>query len=112
MTNAKPPTHDLVSATIARSKFEAIVAEMQATLVNTAYSSAISVSNRCATALFSERGQLIAVSNPAYLYPMAMTAAVVIDKFQFDLSSEDVLVTNDPYGGGTCVQNFTHCTGI
>src|SRR5712671_3440427 len=107
MTNGAPSSQDLVAATILRSKFEAIVAEMQATLINTAYSSTISVSNQCATALFTEQGQLIAVSNTVYMYPMAMTAAAVIDRYQFDLASDDVLLTNDPYSGGTRVQNFT-----
>src|SRR5262249_54748259 len=107
--SASEPTsgRDLVYATILRSKLEALVAEMEATLVNTAYSSTISVSSQCATALLTERGQLIAVSNPSYLYPMSLTAAAVLDRFQYDLSNEDVLVTNDPYGGGTRVQTFT-----
>ena len=107
MTTGASSSQDHVAATILRSKLEAVVAEMQATLINTAYSSTISVSNQCATALFTEAGQLIAVSNPVYMYPMAMTAATVIDKFQYDLSSDDVLLSNDPYGGGTRVQNFT-----
>lgn len=107
ITTSSPQKRDLVSATILRSKFEAIVAEMEATLINTAYSSTISMSKQCGTALFTEQGQLIAISNPLYMYPMAATAAAVIDRFQFDLSSEDVLLTNDPYGGGTRIQNFT-----
>jgi N-methylhydantoinase B len=107
MTNSLRSRQDLVVATILRSKLEAVVAEMEASLINTAYSATISVSKQCAAALFTEGGQLVAVSDPAYLYPMAMTAAAVIDRFQFDLSSEDVLLTNDPYGGGTRVQNFT-----
>ncbi|SAL78944.1 5-oxoprolinase (ATP-hydrolyzing) [Caballeronia choica] len=102
-----PPRQDVVSAAILRSKFEAVVAEMEATLANTAYSPTIGVSRRCATALFTEEGQLIAVSNPLYMYPMAMTAATVIDYFQYDLSAEDVLLTNDPYGGGAGLQTFT-----
>lgn len=98
---------DIISASILQSKFEAVVAEMEKTLINTAYSSQISVSRQCATALFTEQGKLIAISNPLYMYPMVMTAEKVIDYFLYDLSAEDVLLTNDPYGGGTRVQNFT-----
>ncbi|MCD6673997.1 MAG: hydantoinase B/oxoprolinase family protein [Burkholderiaceae bacterium] len=107
MTDTTTPKQDLVSATILRSKLEAIVAEMEATLANTAYSHAISVSRQCAAALFTEQGELVAVSNPLYMVPMAMTAEAIVDRFQFDLSGEDVLLTNDPYGGGTRVQTFT-----
>lgn len=107
MTNTIIPKRDLVSATILRSKLESIVAEMEATLANTAYSHAISVSKHCAAALFTEQGELVAVSNPLYMMSMAMTAAVIVDRFEFDLSGEDVLLTNDPYGGGTRVQTFT-----
>ncbi|CAE6753850.1 Acetophenone carboxylase delta subunit [Paraburkholderia domus] len=101
------PRPDVVFAAILQSKFEAVVAEMEATLANTACSSTISVARHCATALFTEQGQLIAVSNPLYMYPMAMTVATVIDYFQYDLAAEDVLLTNDPYGGGARLQTFT-----
>jgi N-methylhydantoinase B len=107
MTTTITPKQDLVSATILRSKLGAIVAEMEATLANTAYSHAISVSRQCAAALFTEQGELVAVSNPLYMVSMAMTAEVIVDRFQFDLTAEDALLTNDPYGGGTRVQTFT-----
>jgi N-methylhydantoinase B len=98
---------DQIATEILRSKFDAIVAEMQATLVSTAYSAPISSARECASALFTETGKLVAVDNPLYMYSMAMTAANVIDRFQYDMSGEDILVCNDPYGGGTRLQSFT-----
>jgi N-methylhydantoinase B len=100
-------TNDQIATEILRSKFEAIVAEMQATLVSTAYSAPISSAMECASALFTEAGRLVAVDNPLYMYSMAMTAAKVIDRFQYEMSGEDILVTNDPFGGATRLQNFT-----
>lgn len=98
---------DIVSASILQSKFEAVVAEMEKVLINTAYSKTISESHQCSAAIFTENGQLIAVSNPVFMYPLVMTAERIIDYFQYDLSADDILITNDPYGGGTRVQNFT-----
>ena len=98
---------DLIGATILRNKLEAVVAEMEATLINTAYSATISTARHCATGLVTEHGQLIAISNPLHLYAITSSARAVIDRFQYDLSSEDVLLTNDPYGGGTQIQTFT-----
>ena len=98
---------DFIGATILRNKLEAVVAEMEATLINTAYSATIGTARHCATGLVTEQGQLIAISNPLYLYVIPCSARAVIDRFQYDLSSEDVLLTNDPYGGGTQIQTFT-----
>lgn len=98
---------DQIATEILRSKFDAIVAEMQVTLVSTAYSAPISSARECASALFTETGKLIAVDNPLYMYAMARTAAKAIDRFQYDMSGEDILVTNDPFGGGTRLQTFT-----
>ncbi len=98
---------DPVAATILRSKLEAIVAEMEAILVNTAYSPNVSVSRQCAAAIVSEHGEIVAVSSALHLYPLAFTAALIVEQYQFNLSGEDILLTNDPYGGGTGVRNFT-----
>jgi len=98
---------DKISAEILRSKFDAIVAEMHATLVNTTCSSTVSEANQCCSGLFTESGLLVAIDNPLHLSSMSDTAAAVFDYFQYDLSNEDVLLTNDPYGGGTRVQEFT-----
>ena len=98
---------DKITAEILRSKFDAIVAEMRVTLVNTACSTTVSEANRCCCGLFTESGLLVTIDNPLHLSSMSDTAAAVLDFFQYDLSAEDVLLTNDPYGGGTRVQEFT-----
>lgn len=101
------PGHVGVAATIVRSKLDAIVAEIEAVLVNTAYSPNVSVSRQCAAAVVTEQGEVVAVSSAAHLYPLAFTAASIVERYQYDLNGEDVLLTNDPYGGGTRIQNFT-----
>ncbi len=99
--------YDPITTEILRNKLDAVVDEMKATLVNTAYSRAISLSGACAAGIFTEARELVAVDNPLYMYPLSETLASAIDFFQYDLTADDVLLTNDPYGGGTKVQEFT-----
>ena len=98
---------DQITAEVLRSKFDAVVAEMRATLINTACSTTISEANQCCSGLFTEAGSLVTIDNPLHLSSMAETAAAVLDYFQYDLGSEDILLTNDPYGGGSRLQEFT-----
>ncbi len=96
-----------IDAEILRAMFSAAVADMRATLVNTACSPAISEAKECASALLTEAGDLVATDNPLHLCSLGATVRAVIDQFEFDLTAEDVVITNDPYGGGTRVQDFT-----
>ena len=98
---------DKITAEVLRSKFDAVVAEMRATVINTACSTTVSEANQCCNGLFTEAGSLVTIDNPLYLSSMADTAAAVLDYFQYDLGSEDILLTNDPYGGGSRLQEFT-----
>ena len=98
---------DKITAEVLRSKFDAVVAEMRATVINTACSTTVSEANQCCNGLFTEAGSLVTIDNPLYLSSMADTAAAVLDYFQYDLGGEDILLTNDPYGGGSRLQEFT-----
>ena len=98
---------DKITAEVLRSKFDAVVAEMHATLINTACSTTVSEANQCCCGLFTEAGLLVTIDNPLHLSSMTDTAAAVLDYFQYDLGGEDILLTNDPYGGGSCLQEFT-----
>lgn len=96
-----------VTAEILRNKFDAIVAEMRATLTSTAYSPMIGEAQECCSAIFTENTSLVAIDNPVHLFSMADTATSILDRFQYDLGPEDMIVTNDPYSGGSRVQEFT-----
>ena len=98
---------DRITAEVLRSKFDAVVAEMRATLINTACSTTVSEANQCCNGLFTEAGLLVAIDNPLHLSSIAETSAAVLDYFQYDLGGEDILLTNDPYGGGSRLQEFT-----
>jgi N-methylhydantoinase B len=98
---------DIITAEILRNKFMAAGEDMRATLVNTAYSAAISESKECANGLFTESGLLVATDNAVHMGSLAATAATILDDFQFDMTGEDLIITNDPYSGGTHVRDFT-----
>jgi len=98
---------DQITVEILRNKFDAIVGEMHATLVGTAYSQTIGEAQECSNAVLTEDMQVVATDSLLHLPSMSATAKAVLDRFQYDLETEDVILTNDPYGGGTRVQDFT-----
>ena len=99
--------HDIVTSEILRNKFVAIVEDMRATLVHTAYSEAISQGHECANAILAESAKLIAADSALHMASLADTTADIVDYFEFDMSANDVIITNDPYGGGTGVSDLT-----
>ena len=101
------PELNPVLTEILRNKFEAIVAEMRATLMSTAYSRTISEVGECCSAIFTEASAVVAIDNAVHLPSMGETAMAVRDRFQYELGANDTILTNDPYSGGTRVQDFT-----
>ena len=61
----------------------------------------------CAAAIFTESGELIACDSVVHMCSLSETAAQVIEYFKYDMTANDVIITNDPYSGGTRVQDFT-----
>jgi N-methylhydantoinase B len=96
-----------IVAEILRNKFAAVIDDMRATLVNTAYSPAISRGRECAAAIFTEGGDLIECDSVVHMCSLSETAAQVIEYFKYDMTANDMVITNDPYSGGTRVQDFT-----
>ena len=98
---------DVVTATILRAKLEAVVDDMGTALTNTAHSSRISTSRAFACAVLDATGEVVALDNPLHLASVGETAAVCIEYYRFATAAADVLISNDPYGGGTSVHYFT-----
>ncbi|HTW88582.1 MAG TPA: hydantoinase B/oxoprolinase family protein [Candidatus Binataceae bacterium] len=96
-----------IVAEILRNKFGAVIDDMRATLVNTAYSAAIARGRECAAAIFTESGELIDCDSVVHMCSLSETVAQVIEYFKYDMTANDVIITNDPYSGGTRVQDFT-----
>jgi N-methylhydantoinase B len=88
------------------SLMRAIAEEMGAVLVRSAFSANIKERQDCSTALFDERGRMIAQAEhiPVHLGAMPDAVAAVMEH---DPVLGDVWAINDPYSGGTHLPDIT-----
>src|SRR5512133_1345236 len=79
---------------------------MGAVLVRSAFSANIKERRDCSTALFDERGRMIAQAEhiPVHLGAMPDAVAAVM---RHDPAPDEVFVLNDPYAGGTHLPDIT-----
>ena len=84
----------------------AVAAEMGAVLVRSAFSANIKERRDCSTAIFDERGRMIAQAEhiPVHLGAMPDAVAAVMEH---EPTPDDVYVLNDPYAGGTHLPDIT-----
>src|SRR5439155_16445423 len=95
-----------VQLQILGSLLRAIAEEMGAVLVRSAFSANIKERRDCSTALFDERGRMIAQAEhiPVHLGAMPDAVAAVMAR---DPAAGDVWAVNDPYTGGTHLPDIT-----
>jgi N-methylhydantoinase B len=88
------------------SALRSVADEMGAVLIRSAFSANIKERRDCSTALFDERGRMIAQAEhiPVHLGAMPDAVAAVMRR---DPTPEDVFVLNDPYAGGTHLPDVT-----
>src|SRR5919206_3505720 len=86
-----------------------IADQMGAVLVRSSFSANIKERRDCSTALFDERGRMVAQAEhiPVHLGAMPDAVAAVIEHAP---SPEDVFILNDPYAGGTHLPDVTLVT--
>lgn len=87
----------------------AIAEEMGAALIRSAFSANIKERHDCSTALFDERGRMVAQAEhiPVHLGAMPEAVAAVIAR---EPQPGDVWILNDPYTGGTHLPDITTVT--
>jgi N-methylhydantoinase B len=88
------------------SALRSIADEMGAVLIRSAFSANIKERRDCSTALFDDRGRMIAQAEhiPVHLGAMPDAVAAVM---QHRPSPADVFILNDPYAGGTHLPDVT-----
>jgi N-methylhydantoinase B len=88
------------------AQLRAIAEEMGAVLVRSAFSANIKERRDCSTALFDERGRMIAQAEhiPVHLGAMPDAVAAVMEH---EPARDDVWIHNDPYTGGTHLPDIT-----
>jgi N-methylhydantoinase B len=97
---------DPVTLSVLASALAGVAEEMGAVLIRGAYSSNIKERRDCSTAIFDERGRMVAQAEhiPVHLGAMPEAVAAVIHR---DPRPGDVFAINDPYSGGTHLPDIT-----
>ena len=94
---------DPVTLEVVCEGLSAIVREMRATVIRTGFSAAIYELDDFSCAIFDPTGQMVAQSNdhPGHVMPMPWTVRAAMEDFGDELAPGDVILVNDPYRGGT-----------
>ena len=96
---------DPITLEVIREAFVSTVREMRVTLVRTAYSSVLYEGEDFSCVLMDGHAQLVAMSkghdHPLHIVPIAWSMRAVREKFGDDIHPGDVFLHNDPYTGGT-----------
>jgi N-methylhydantoinase B len=96
---------DPITLEVLREAFVSIVREMRVTLVRTAYSSVLYEGEDFSCVLMDGRAQIVAMSkghdHPLHIVPIAWSMRAVREKFGEDIHPGDIFLHNDPYTGGT-----------
>jgi len=88
------------------SSLRSIAEEMGAALIRSAFSTNIKERQDCSTALFDERGRMIAQAEHIPVHLGALPDAVAAVRAH-EPRPDDVFILNDPYAGGTHLPDIT-----
>jgi N-methylhydantoinase B len=96
---------DPITLEVIREALSSIVREMRITLVRTAYSSILYEGEDFSCVLMDGDAQIVAMSkgqdHPLHIVPVAWSMKAVRERFGDDIHEGDVFLHNDPYTGGT-----------
>jgi N-methylhydantoinase B len=96
---------DPITLEVLREAFVSIVREMRITLVRTAYSSILYEGEDFSCVLMDGDAQIVAMSkgqdHPLHIVPIGWSMRAVREKFGDDVHPGDIFLHNDPYTGGT-----------
>jgi N-methylhydantoinase B len=94
---------------VARNQFASIADEMGVVLRRTAYSPNIKERADCSAAMFLPSGEMLAQAEhiPVHLGSMPASVAAVLDVFGGDVEPDVQYAVNDPYHGGTHLNDLT-----
>ena len=118
MTDAKrkpgPPATDAqkvdpITLEVVCEGLIAIVREMRANIIRASYSSVIYEMDDFSCAVFGPDGQLVAQwwDHPGHVLPLPWGVRCAFDDFKGDIHPGDAFLLNDPYRGGTHLNDVT-----
>ncbi len=101
-----------IDVQVFNKRLSSIAEEMGLILARSAFSSNIKERRDFSCAIFDKDARLLAQAAhiPVHLGAMPETVRVVRD--EFDLSEGDVIITNDPFKGGTHLPDITLVSGV
>lgn len=104
---------DPITLEVARNALEGIADEMNRALIRSSYSPNIKERRDCSSALFDEKGRMIAQSwgMPVHLGAMPFSVKAALEELK-ELEPGDVVVLNDPFRGGAHLPDLTFVTPI
>jgi len=94
----------LVKLELVRESLIAVVSEMRANVIRASYSSVIFEGHDFSCALMTSDGRQIAQGvddHPLHIFAVPWSTRAVLDAFGEDINEGDVFLHNDPYTGGT-----------
>jgi len=98
-------TPDPITLEVLREALSSIVREMRVTLVRTAYSSILYEGEDFSCVLMDGDAQIVSMSkgqdHPLHIVPVGWSMKAVREKFAGDIHPGDIFLHNDPYTGGT-----------
>jgi N-methylhydantoinase B len=100
---------DPITLEVARNRLAAIADEMGVVLRRTAYSPNIKERADCSAAVFVPSGEMLAQAEhiPVHLGSMPASGTAVLDRFGADMEPDLQYAVNDPYHGGTHLNDLT-----
>src|SRR5262245_63672188 len=102
---ATSPRADPITLEVIREALRSIVREMRINLVRTSYSSIIYEGEDFSCVLMNARAEIVAMSagqdHPLHIVPIGWSMRAVREKFGDDIHPGDIFLHNDPYTGGT-----------
>jgi N-methylhydantoinase B len=109
VTDRALPGIDPITLEVVCEGLVAIVREMRATIIRASYSSVIYEFDDFSCALFDADGQMVAQSwdHPGHVLPLPWGVRCAMEDFKDDLHPGDAILLNDPYRGGTHLNDVT-----
>ena len=103
---------DPITLEVVRGWLVSTVLQMRVTLVRTAYAPILYESRDFSCGLLTPRGELAAMAEDfsGHVFAMALGLNAAQDKFGDDIHPGDVLAVNDPYTGGTHLNDIAFYT--
>jgi N-methylhydantoinase B len=100
---------DPITLEVARNRLAAIADEMGVVLRRTSYSPNIKERADCSAAVFVPSGEMLAQAEhiPVHLGSMPASVAAVLDKYGDTMEPNTQYAVNDPYHGGTHLNDLT-----